>query len=133
MVVRASEAEAEAQEEEAERGEDDGGLDHPQQVEDDALVQAAEEIDAREAGGGPVPPPAQRGGQRADAHRPPRRRLLTARARGCSGHRRRHLLPQPLPLPPAGHGLVARPTRTSWCCRRERALCFDLILSLIKR
>jgi len=130
-----SQAEAEAQEEEAERGEDDGGLDHPQQVEDDALVQAAEEVDAREAGGGPVPvsPPAQRGGQRADAQRPPRRLLLAARASGCPGHRRRHLLPQPLPLPPAGHRLVARPIdqlvlplRTSSLLRRaggEATMC----------
>jgi hypothetical protein len=50
--------------------------------------------------------PAQRGGQRANAQRPPRRLLLSARAR-CPGDRR-HPVPQPLPLPPAGHRLVAR-------------------------
>ena len=70
-VQSLSQAEAEAQEEEAELGEDDDGLDHPQQVEDDVLVQDLEEVDAREAAR-PEPPPAQR----PDAQRPPRRRRL---------------------------------------------------------
>jgi len=102
-----SQAEAEAQEEEAELGEDDDGLDHPQQVEDDVLVQDLDEVDAREVAS-PEPPPAQRGGQRPDAQRPPRRRRLLLPAPPGRG-RHPHLLPQPLPLPPAGHGGGGRP------------------------
>lgn len=89
---RTSQAEAEAQEEEAELGEDDDGLEHPEQVEDDVLVQ---QLDVREDAR-PVPPPAQRCRQRANAQRPPRRLLAAAGHHG-------HLLPHPLPLPPAGH------------------------------
>ena len=79
--------EPEAEEEEAEPGEDDEGLEHPQQPEHDALVQEPEEVDARQ----PAPPLPQRRGQRAHAQQRP------------APGRRRHLLPYPLPLPPAGH------------------------------
>ena len=104
-----SQAEAEAQEEEAELGEDDDGLDHPHQVEDDVLVQDLEEVDAREAAS-PEPPPAQRGGQCLDAQRPPRRRRRRLPLPAPPGRGRHpHLLPQPLPLPPAGHGGGGRP------------------------
>jgi hypothetical protein len=76
----ASQAEAEPQEEEAELGEDDDGLDHPEQVEDDVLVEQLED-------GRPVPPQAQR----------PPRRLLPPSHHG-------QLLPHPFPhLPPAAH------------------------------
>ena len=116
-----SQAEAEAQEEEAELGEDDDGLDHPHQVEDDVLVQDLEEVDAREAAS-PEPPPAQRGGQCLDAQRPPRRRRRRLPLPAPPGRGRHpHLLLQPLLLPPAGHGGWGRPADRLW-----RSLGYDM-------
>ena len=105
-----SQAEAEAQEEEAELGEDDDGLDHPQQVEDDVLVQDLEEVDAREAAR-PEPPPAQR----PDAQRPPRRRRLLLLGAAIAIFFRSHsrFLPPAMGAVSVGRSALASPSSIS--------------------
>ena len=105
-----SQAEAEAQEEEAELGEDDDGLDHPQQVEDDVLVQDLDEVDAREVAS-PEPPPAQR----PDAQRPPRRRRLLLLGAAIAIFFRSHsrFLPPAMGAVSVGRSALASPSSIS--------------------